>query len=463
MPEPALTTEAAVGWKERILAFGRKYGKPAGFVAKLALETLVPGAPLLVELAERVLECGEDAAESARQEELLRQVQATGADVGRLAQALALLETEMGTVLAQVAALQDQPERARKLLVLARSTDANVRAAAAKLDVLVSRFDHVAAQNDRILQGQEELRALIEGVVAGRSSAEAPSMLPATARVGTLPPAALPLIDSREVARREQRLWAQRLNCELSWTNDLGIRFRLVPPGRFRMGAADGDVHAASDERPPQTITVAQPLFVATFLLTAGVIRSFAQEASAPDDPDVARLLRDRAFAYHCRRAECGDDVPAVEISARDALVLCAWMGRCDGRSYRLPTEAEWEYFARAGAGGLYWWEAGLAAEGRAIFAATGAVALDDRRANVWGLCDVLGNVAEWTASEYAPLDSGLPTRPARRAASTLTVRGGSWRDALQQVRLSRRLSMNPAARKDWLGVRLVCEGPSAG
>jgi formylglycine-generating enzyme required for sulfatase activity len=277
-------------------------------------------------------------------------------------------------------------------------------------------------------------------------------------RIESEPQGTLPMIDSREVARREQRRWLERLNREVAWTNDVGMRFRMIPPGRFRMGASDGDPHAAADERPCQTIAVPAPLYVATLPLTAGVVRQFLQEASADDGKEVAGMLRDKAFAYGCRRGLLSDDVPAVELSARDAAALCGWMSRRDRRRYRLPTEAEWEYGARAGATGLYWWEEGAPAASRAIFAAAAPAAADDRRANVWGLCDVIGNVAEWTCSEYGLLERGFASRAAGGSAATLTVRGGSWRNALEQVRLSRRQSMNAAARKDWLGVRLVCE-----
>ena len=133
-------------------------------------------------------------------------------------------------------------------------------------------------------------------------------------------------------------------------------------------------------------------------------------------------------------------------------------MGRRDGHHYRMPTEVEWEYFARAGVTGLYWWEEGLAAEQRAVFGGRGLAAPAECRANIWGLCDVLGNVAEWTSSEHGALDSGLPSKPASSPLGGLTVRGGSWRDPLEQLRLSRRCSIHAAARKDWLGMRAVCE-----
>lgn len=224
------------------------------------------------------------------------------------------------------------------------------------------------------------------------------------------------------------------------------------------MGAVTGDPHASSNEKPAQTIAISIPLYVATIPITNGTIRHFLEAASSEDGPDVKRLLQDRAFAYSCRSSEVSDDLPAVEISAPDALVLCRWMNQRDRRHYRLPTEAEWEYLARAGVSGMYWWEEGLAASQRAVFGTKGPLAPSERRANIWGLSDVLGNVAEWTGSEYSALDSGHSSKPASSCAGTLTVRGGSWRDTLEQLRLSRRLSMNGAARKDWLGVRLVCE-----
>jgi formylglycine-generating enzyme required for sulfatase activity len=416
---------SASAW-DRLRSFARKYGKPAGFAAKLALQSFVPGAPLLAELAEHALELGVNLAYGGPTPAGV----AGSGDIEKLAQCLGVLQADMGGILERVAALHDQPDRAREVLTLARATNANARAAVVKLDALASRFDRVEHQNDRILQGQEELLILVREVAAGRPAAP-PVVARAAARLEAPSPAALPMIDSREVARREQRRWLERLNCEPAWTNDLGMRFRLIPPGRFRIGASDGDPHASADERPGQTIVVPAPLHVATLPLTAAVIRQFLQTANADDGKEVAAMLRDKAFAYSCRRGACADDVPSVEISARDAVALCGWMSRRDGRRYRLPTEAEWEYFARAGATGLYWWEEGVPAASRAIFAAAAPAAPDERRANGWGLCDPIGNVAEWTCSEYGPLERGFAGRAATGSAATLTVRGGSWRNAL--------------------------------
>jgi formylglycine-generating enzyme required for sulfatase activity len=434
----------------QLLAFARRYGKPAGFVARLALSVFVPGAPLLAELADRLFDTGADLMQSGADDAILPLVEGTRSDIHRLGEVLGVLDAEMGDLLAQVASLEGQPERARELLIVARRTDAGVQAAIARLATLQAGVDRVAEQTDRILEGQAALRRMLEqglGTAAARARAAAPPT-----------PAMLPLIDSRDLARREQARWVQQLDCRASWTNDLGVRFRLIPPGRFRMGAADGDPHAAADERPGHTIAIAHAFYIATFPLTVGAIRHFLREASDADDAELGRLRRDQGFADGCRSAAVADDMPAGAINAHDALVLCRWLTRRDGRCYRLPTEAEWEYTARAGATGVYWWDEGIPAPSRAIFAAAAPLPADERRVNSWGLCDVVGNLAEWTASEYAALDASCATRAAGCSIATRTVRGGSWADALGQVRLSRRQSMNAASRKPWLGVRLVCD-----
>lgn len=460
--------KSAASWKDRILSFARKYGKPAAFVAKLALQTFIPGGSALVDWAKKLFQSGEEFVESMAEDELLKTLQATSADMQHLAEVLSVLQEEMGELLSKVSALEGEPDRAKELLALARSTDKNTQRVLVRLKRITSRFDHVEQQNDRILQGQEEILFFVKEMAAeicipGTTQKDTlPKTIPVSAKANLhpsnlLPPSALTTIDSREVARREQKRWLQRLDCEGTWTNEAGIRFRLIPPGRFRFGAAPGDTLASADEKPPQTYSIDKPLWVATCPLTNAAVQYFLQNASGEDGSDVAQLLTDRAFAYRCRRGEA-EDFPVVEINALDALVLCRWLKQRDGRRYRLPTEVEWEYFARGGACGLYWWEEGLPAHQRAVFAAKGLAPVDERRANGWVICDPLGNVAEWTASEYGPLDSGLALKIAPRLNSTLTVRGGSWRDPLEQLRLSRRLSMNGTSRKDWLGVRLVCD-----
>jgi formylglycine-generating enzyme required for sulfatase activity len=308
---------------------------------------------------------------------------------------------------------------------------------------------------------QERAQEIVQEVRKAWTKAH-PTPLEQRTGDGTPParPAQLPLIDPRDLARREQIRWAQLLNSETAWTSELGIRFRLIPPGQFRMGASPDDPTALSSEQPRQTIRIEHPFWAATFPLTNAVVRRFLEEVLPDDDSQASGLRKDRSFAPRCRHGEGAHDAPVVELSARDAEVLCAWLRRRDGRHYRLPTEAEWEYMARAGATGPYWWEEHALASRHAIFEAKGPASLDERRSNAWGLIDTLGNVMEWTSSAYEqPLDSGAATRPAESlGGNARAVRGGSWRDKGKQLRLSWRRSMFVDTRADDLGVRLVCE-----
>ena len=240
---------------------------------------------------------------------------------------------------------------------------------------------------------------------------------------------------------------------------------RVAPDGAGERDLASpplGEVreHPPVVERQPQrSVEIERPFWAAVFPLTNAVIRRFSETASSNDGPLVAELLRDRSFISRCRFGKTTDDIPAVEISAEDAEIICAWMTGLDGRHYRLPTEAEWEYLARAGATGAFWWEDDGLPQDLAVFGRTGPAPADERRANAWGLIDVLGNVAEWTSSDYDTLDSGEASKAASMLSSDARViRGGSWNDKLEDLRLYRRLSMYRGTRARYLGVRVVCE-----
>ena len=239
-----------------------------------------------------------------------------------------------------------------------------------------------------------------------------------------------------------------------------GDQLPLDPSRPVCHGGQPGDSAAAADEQPRMTLTIPRPFWAATFPLTNALVRRFLENAAIDDDPRLAKLRKDRSFASQVRRGNVDDSLPAVEICHDDAQILCAWLRGLDGRHYRLPVEAEWEYMARAGTAGPYWRDAGGAAEKLAVFAATGAAPADPRRANPWGLIDVLGNVAEWTASAYAGLDSGATLESADGlGGDARVVRGGSWRAKMpEELRVSRRRSMFRRMRADDLGVRIVCD-----
>jgi len=256
----------------------------------------------------------------------------------------------------------------------------------------------------------------------------------------------LPMIDSAHRARDEQTATAARLGIDLTWTNFLGINFRLIPAGEYRAGPTTDGPCAKPGARPVR-VKIERPFWAARFVLTNAMIAAFL------DDPGEEKALAtDRLFAAAARRGE-DDDLPCTHISAADAAVLCRWLNRREpNRRFRLPTEAEWEFLARAGVE--------MALHPRIPLApTTGPSAADSRRVNPFGLVDVVGNVSEWTATPFAfQLDAAALTRTAEASSGSLAVRGGSWRYRPEELTLAWRKSVAATRRSDDLGVRLVCD-----
>ncbi|HEY1189981.1 MAG TPA: bifunctional serine/threonine-protein kinase/formylglycine-generating enzyme family protein [Gemmata sp.] len=261
-------------------------------------------------------------------------------------------------------------------------------------------------------------------------------------------PVAPPMLDSPHRAAEEQNVTAARLGVGLARTNSVGVHFRLIPAGEFRAGPTPDDPTARPGARQVR-VTIDRPLWAAVFPLTNRIVSAFL------DDPGPERqIAADRLFAPGARGGGA-DDLPATHISALDALALCRWLNRIDaGHGYRLPTEAEWEFLARAGR------EAAVHPSKAPPAPAAGPSAPDTRRANPFGLLDVLGNVSEWTCTPFAfSADAAaLKVSAPVGGANALTVRGGSWRCKPDDLTLAWRRSVTATRRADDLGVRLVCE-----
>ena len=168
-----------------------------------------------------------------------------------------------------------------------------------------------------------------------------------------------------------------------------------------------------------------------------------------------------------------GDDHPVVCVSGNDALAYVKWLSQQTGQNYRLPSEAEWEYAARAGTtGARYWGEDPNRACGYANVAdqTLGWTLMHECRdgyshtapvgtfqANAWKLNDMLGNVWEWTCSAYAEEYDGSESRCAdQETTGPLAVRGGAWNNSPAWVRSASRNRSTPALRSNARGFRLA-------
>ncbi len=173
-----------------------------------------------------------------------------------------------------------------------------------------------------------------------------------------------------------------------------------------------------------------------------------------------------------------GDTQPAVNLGWNDAQAFTEWLSweaGSGGKRFRLPTEAEWEYAARAGTTTRYPWGNNLDPR-YANFSdrndPTGASigSLDDGQGvtapvgsylpNPFGLHDTIGNVWEWTCSEYNPAYNGneQSCSTKRPTEGMRTVRGGSWNNGPGDLRSARRLARKPGDRDAMTGFRVVQE-----
>jgi formylglycine-generating enzyme required for sulfatase activity len=156
-----------------------------------------------------------------------------------------------------------------------------------------------------------------------------------------------------------------------------------------------------------------------------------------------------------------GDDQPVVEVNWHNAVAYAKWLSRKTGKRFRLPTEAEWEYAARAGTGTARYWGNGI---GRNNANCNGCGSRWDNSQtapvgsfspNAFGLFDMLGNVYEWTCSQYKKSYDGSE-QECSVSAGSYSSRGGSWTNFPRWVRAALRSRHFPAYRNYSVGFRLA-------
>ena len=230
----------------------------------------------------------------------------------------------------------------------------------------------------------------------------------------------------------------------------------VVPPGSFVMGSPTSDAEGWASERPQHAVRIGAPFAVGVYEVTFaewdGCVRAGGCGGHSPNDAGWGRGRR-----------------PVMDVSWADAQAYVQWLSRETGQRYRLLTEAEWEYVARAGTTtGRYWGrgEAGQCRyanghdsrapcpDGHEYIAPVGSL-----QPNAFGLYDVLGNVFEWAEDCWNDDYSGAPTNgSAWQAGDCLrrVVRGGSWLNHPWDLRSALRGGYPAGNRFSSLGFRVA-------
>jgi formylglycine-generating enzyme required for sulfatase activity len=240
----------------------------------------------------------------------------------------------------------------------------------------------------------------------------------------------------------------------------LDVPMVWLPDGEFSLGSPVTEILRLPAEGPVTTVLFAEGFWMARHEVTQVVYE---------------RLMNSNPSRYRGARN------PVDSVSWEDAVAFCARLTETErtrgrlpaGWIYRLPSEAEWEYAARAGTGGPFSFgdvadpsmgnfkgvyprdHQPLALFDKDLY---GSVAVGSYAANGWGLYDMHGNLQEWTLDSYIDrLPGGRATAPLRLDnAPVKAVRGGSWKDRAERVRSAAREGVRADSRRDSIGFRIV-------
>jgi formylglycine-generating enzyme required for sulfatase activity len=216
----------------------------------------------------------------------------------------------------------------------------------------------------------------------------------------------------------------------------------VVPAGKFMMGSMDG----ASDEKPVREVTIGRSFAVGKFEVTfadweACVAGGGCTSNKSPSDQGWGRGRR-----------------PVIDISWNDAKEYVTWLARKTGQPYRLLTEAEWEYAARAGTTTKYAFGDAINKQ-QAQFSESKTAEVGSFPANAWALYDMHGNVWEWVEDCYQENYNGALSDGSARSfpnCSLRVLRGGSWYGNPQFLRSALRNGLPPVYRGGGVGFRVA-------
>ncbi|MFH1885419.1 MAG: formylglycine-generating enzyme family protein [Pseudomonadota bacterium] len=233
-----------------------------------------------------------------------------------------------------------------------------------------------------------------------------------------------------------------------SFTNSLGMKFVWCPPGTFTMGSPSSEPGRYDDE-PQHQVTLPRGFYMQTTEVTQG-----QWEKVMGNNPSYFQ--------------DCGADCPLANVSWDDAQGFIRKLNQMEGETYSLPTEAQWEYAARAGTNTAFYTGRCLSTDQANYdgnYPLLGCPKGQDRKTtvpvasffpNAWGLYDMHGNVYEWCLDWYGNYPSGIVTDPTGPSSgSSHVIRGGGWLHYATNCRSACRSLQSPGHRNDLLGFRL--------
>ena len=236
-----------------------------------------------------------------------------------------------------------------------------------------------------------------------------------------------------------------------AFTDELGMTFVYIQPGRFLMGSPRGEPKRDDDEKRDRV------------KLNSG----FYLQSTETTQGQWQLVMGDNPSRFK----NCGEDCPVEQVSWNEVQVFIQRLNQRTGRQYRLPTEAEWEYACRAGTTGPFNTGACLSSEQANFdgdFPLAGCpqgikmdttVAVKSFLPNAWGLYDMHGNVWEWCMDRYGSYRSGRDVRSVDPSSESVRVfRGGGWSSGARGCRSAERNWRLTDFAGSFIGFRLALD-----
>ncbi|MCK6525660.1 SUMF1/EgtB/PvdO family nonheme iron enzyme [Myxococcota bacterium] len=359
---------------------------------------------------------------------------------------------------AQIEGLQSDRERVIAQMEALGLGDAARAALQAEVDTLTAQIASLVAQLDPNLANMAEVMEQLQREMAQYTQGE-------TAQAEEASPAPV-ICDVQPTGGPTGQTYKPEIE-------GLDMEFVGLSAGRFCMGSPDGV--GEENEHPQHPVTVSGYM-LGKSEVTQEQWRAVVLAAQAANDVDTAEL---KAAPSNFK----GDTLPVEQVSWCDAARFANALSRLDQRApvyeitgscdvrwvdgangYRLPTEAEWEYAARAGTSTAYatgddeaalaragWYDGNSGGKTRGVCTAP---------EQPWGLCDLHGNVWEWVWDGYSTYGRGEVSNPRGGGGASRVLRGGSWGDWLVDARSADRYGFTPSLTVRNLGLRLLLSSP---
>lgn len=347
-------------------------------------------------------------------------------------------------------------------------------------------YEEAHPQLDSVLKKQAILKRL-DKIASLKATVAPPKKAWHGWPIAAPPPAIVPF-DAKQ-AKRHQEAWASYLKIPVDYTNNIGMKFRLVPPGEYLMGSKDAEIEQAlvdagrdenlkgfiRSEGPQHNVILTQPIYVGVHEVTQVQYEKVMGKSPALFSPmgegkshvagmdttnHPVEMVSWNDAAEFCTKLTYQAKLKPFYLREGETITLL------NGTGYRLPTEAEWEFVCCAGTTTRFWHgdkdDDLVPTAWSGMNAGERTHAVGKLQANPFGIFDLHGNVWEWVHDGWQPTYYGeFINKPAINPSGSFpaglqrVIRGGAWNDIPSWCRARNRFPREPTFRKDNLGFRV--------